>query len=614
MKKRLLFIPLAAALMASCSNDDFDGANDTYTGETEIHYLAVNIVDNADNGTRAGSEERSDYENGLPAENEVKNIRFFLFKANGEAFSPTAFVDATAEPLTTNDEPNIEKKLQAVIVFETKKTQGQADPATPAQIVAVLNPPAEITGINTVSDLQNKLADYKTDLTESGKFVMTNSVYAYAQVSDQGSAAEEHVAFDITSSNIAESKAAALANPVKIYVERVVAKARVGIASSLTKPEDVTAVDDNIYEIIGGNQPIYGADGNQGTEKKIYVKLLGWNVTGTAAQSRLVKKINREWGWSNNTWNGDNFAWGANNDWNHPTYFRSFWAQNGKDFTKENLQFGGFNKPASSDPASSDIYLADACKNFDGATPVYMQENAAWTDAGKDADYGTKLIVAAQLVDKDGNGVDLGWYAGSYYMQDDLKQVVLSNAKIFKKSSVDGNGEKYDPATTTDITIEFQTTTAAGDFTGDQRNSGVSEEINRYNCYAMVNSEFEVTAGTYYIKEGNGNYKEIKNVNELNAALKGVGALKVWESGYTYYWLDITHLAPVGKYGHVGVVRNHIYDYTLSSFKGFGIPVLDPSETIYPEIPNDPEMMYIAAQINILSWRLVNHNNTELGW
>lgn len=611
MKKRLLFIPLAAALMASCSNDDFDGANNNYTGETEIHYLAVNIVDNADNGTRADAEpdNTSDYENGLPAENEVKNIRFFLFKANGEAFSPTAYVDATAEPLTTNDETNVEKKLQAVIVFETKKTQGQADPSTPAQIVAVLNPPAEYTGFATVSALQEKVADYKTDLTESGKFVMTNSVYAYAQESE----AKEHVAFDITSSNIAKSKAAALANPVQIYVERVVAKARVGIDSEkLQKPADVNA-EGNIFAINGVEEDlIYGADGTQGAHKDIYVKLLGWNVTGTAATSRLVKKINPEWGWSNNTWSDGNFAWGASNDWNHPSYFRSFWAQNGRaldgnEFSKANLEFGGFDNTA-----TSEINLADACKSFDKSTPVYMQENAAWTDAGKDADYGTKLIVAAQLVDKDGNGVDLGWYAGSYYMQDDLKQVVLSNAKIFKKTSSSGV-DTYEPAKISDIDIDFQTTSAAGDFVGDQRQNGVSEEINRYNCYAKAKST-TIQAGTYYIKQGNGQYTEIADIAALNTALKGVGALKVWKSGYTYYWLDITHLAGIGKYGHVGVVRNHIYDYTLSSFKGFGIPVLDPSETIYPETPNDPEMMYIAAQINILSWRLVNHNNTELGW
>ena len=37
-------------------------------------------------------------------------------------------------------------------------------------------------------------------------------------------------------------------------------------------------------------------------------------------------------------------------------------------------------------------------------------------------------------------------------------------------------------------------------------------------------------------------------------------------------------------------------------------------ETIYPEVPNDPEMMYIAAKINILSWRLVDHVGAELGW
>lgn len=84
----------------------------------------------------------------------------------------------------------------------------------------------------------------------------------------------------------------------------------------------------------------------------------------------------------------------------------------------------------------------------------------------------------------------------------------------------------------------------------------------------------------------------------------------------TYYYFPIQHLGHMGKdgknYGKNGVVRNHIYDSTITKLYGLGTPVYNPDETIYPEKPEDNDS-YIAAQIKILSWRLVN-NNVELEW
>lgn len=611
MKKGLFLIPLAAAMMASCSNDDFDGNNGGFTGETEINYIAVNIVDVADNATRADDDynNRTDYENGKDAENEVKSIRFYLFKADGTPFS-TNYVDATAEEETPSNtdtpNPNVEKKLQAVIVFEAEKSDDES--VRPAQIVAVLNPPTGLGDIAKVDEVQTQVANYCTGLTTSGTFVMTNAVY----LDDKN---EEHVAYQITKNDVKDSKAAALADPVEIYVERVVAKARVSLVG-LTEATAGTLT--NVYKLAGdsGKAIIYNPDGST-SEKEIYLQLLGWNVTGTAPKSRLVKKIEEGWGSSDNT----NFVWGLNNEWNLPAYHRSFWALNPTDVNSQAaLQFGNFNgsgQTSNNGVANLNPAVGVGSSSFGSAstkgTEIYMQENASWEAAGTNPGYGTKLIVAGRLVDNEGNQVNLGWYAGSYYLKETLKQVMLSNAKIFKKTG-DSNSTTYSPVTTTEIPVEFKTTTAAGDFdAAGNRQNDVSDQVNRYNSYAYTTTT-SVTPETYYIKKNDGTYEALTSVEDINAALKGVGTVKLWDSGYTYYWLDITHLAPADKYGSVGIVRNHIYDYEISSFTGFGIPVLDPSETIYPETPNDPEMMYIAARINILSWRLVNHSNTELGW
>ena len=81
----------------------------------------------------------------------------------------------------------------------------------------------------------------------------------------------------------------------------------------------------------------------------------------------------------------------------------------------------------------------------------------------------------------------------------------------------------------------------------------------------------------------------------------------VWKNGMTYYYYVIKHLG-----NQEGVVRNHIYDTTVTKIAGLGTPVYDPEEVIYPEKPDENDH-YIAAQINILSWRLVK-NNYELKW
>ena len=86
----------------------------------------------------------------------------------------------------------------------------------------------------------------------------------------------------------------------------------------------------------------------------------------------------------------------------------------------------------------------------------------------------------------------------------------------------------------------------------------------------------------------------------------------IWDQGYSYYYFDVHHLGNPGSIGYDGIVRNHIYDTHLKSIVGIGTPVLDPTETIYPEKPEYEESI-IAAQINILQWRVVS-SEYEITW
>ena len=55
-------------------------------------------------------------------------------------------------------------------------------------------------------------------------------------------------------------------------------------------------------------------------------------------------------------------------------------------------------------------------------------------------------------------------------------------------------------------------------------------------------------------------------------------------------------------------LRLNVYKVHITGITGFGTPVYDPTtDFIVPEKPSEINT-YVAAQINILSWRLVEHN------
>ena len=610
MKKHLFMIPfIAVAMLSACSDNSYNGGDDPADkGPVESRYLAVKIVDSPTTTTRADNEpdNKTDYENGSEAENGVTNIRFYLFGDEEDGFTNTSVL--TTPKAIENDEenPNVEKTMEAVIVFQAKE-----DSNPPIQIVAVVNPPDGLKeSYDNPEELQNEVNNYL--VTDPEKFIMSNSVYVATGDSKEHI---KHVTY-----NVAESyptREEALKYPVEIYVERVVAKAILSLNESLTN--DDNSIGDNIYKLAdeSGKVKVYNGDGTTGTEKDIYIKLLGWNVTGTAPESRLVKEINPSWG--GDTYLVAPFNWGPKNEWNYETFCRSFWAINPESVTsKDVLQFGNFNtKDEKSNSEIPNVNPATGSTNFSGVE-IYMQENAAWSDEGKSPGYPTKIIIAAQLVDEDGAAVKLGSFAGTYYMQGDLEQAVLNAAKIYTKSENDG-ATTYENVK--DLPIKFITTTAAGDF--DKNGNAIDEEgnklekVNRYNSYAQANIEEGVyNPEKYYTKEGDGSYKAIASLKDLNSILKNLGVVKVWNEGHTYYWLDIRHLAPADKnqYGEFGVVRNHIYKYEIASIKGFGIPVLDEKETIYPETPDDPTMMFISAKVKILTWRVVTQSDIQIGW
>lgn len=552
MKKVLFALPLLAAALWSCSSDEpTPSVNPSEVSNGEPKYMAITLT--SDYSRSRAEQTNPDYEDGLDFENKVNTVDFYFFDEQGNA-APVKYDNSNHLTVsdfteTGKEDFNITNGTKAVIVIQTPK-----DRAIPTQIVAVVNKEAgEVYAGLSIRQLQDKLTEGRT----GNSFVMTNSVYVSGGAEQIGAQVAGHLFSD---------EDEAKANPVTIYVERTLAKVR--LKSSIT---EVTLTDGT-----KAYNPNKADKEEKFGDKQIYVKFLGWNTTATSENDRLIKKINPLW----------NAGW----TWYDAYLHRSFWAINANDNTYNYFMFEG------------DANSAKGITDFNGAY-TYIKENAAASDKANNPATPSQVIIAAQLVDEDGKPVEMAEWAGQRMTVDDLKLAFANAATLYYKTEgVDEAGQtitifnKIDPSE-----IEIKTATDAG-YLNDNDNK-------RYLVYGVLTADAAKKVW----------YSQPLNDAVLNPALTAeqikeiffaMGGAKVWTEGKTYFYFDIRHIPydiETAEFGKLGVVRNHVYDAGVTSLVGLGTPVYKPEEVIIPEKPSDDET-FIAAQIKVLSWRLVTMN------
>lgn len=554
MRIRSLFLSMVAGLaFVGCSSEEdiASGTDNGNNGEPQFLTVSVNATSTL---TRATNLE-GNYEEGEGKENTVSKVRFYFFDADGNAAkvkgeSGGTYHDVDNPTGTEKDMPNVEKILTATLVIQTPEKD-----KVPTSIVAVVNPKSDLGAVESISKLNEVIADHSSTTS----FIMSSSVYA------NGTTKMEAVN---VAGHLYSTAEAAKADPVIIHVERVLAKARLTVG--------LAANDNGVYKT--------SADGSEKFDnEEIYVKFLGWNVTTTAKESRLMKEINP--GWSSS-------LFGSTLLWNKADYYRSFWAVNPGTM---NYNYGRFN---TGDDAANAITAFDAGTEGSPKTNyTYLQENASddYTN-GTDPTKPSQVIIAAQLVKADGTTpIEFAEYAGERTTIDGLIAKYAAASGLWKDNA-EGTGKVG-----IDVTdIELKTATTAGE--ADQNTPG------RYKVYAQL------TVGAAKKTWYNSSSADA-TVVDANEVLEGLGGAKVWKEGYTYYYFDIQHLngsSTADVKGKKGVVRNHIYAANIKTLTGLGTPVYDPGEVIYPEEPEDDET-FIAAEIRILSWRVVNQD-IDLKW
>ncbi|MCD8235286.1 MAG: Mfa1 family fimbria major subunit [Prevotellaceae bacterium] len=574
MKIKNLFLSMIAGLaFIGCSNEeDFSAGNNG--GELgEPQFLTVNLVTNSTNETRAefeGDPNKAKYEEGLETENKVTKVRFYFFDENDKAANVRKegdsfknYLDWTDVSEAGKDMPNVEKILGATLIIQTPKGE-----KTPDKVVAIINPTTENANETlSLTDLGDIAGNYQTYTSDN--FVMSNSTYA-----DNGS---EKMAVSVAG-KIKDTAEKAYNDPVQIYVERTVAKVRLN-----------NSLEPKVINIEGeGEVKIFKTSTDETKQEydgeEIYVRFLGWNTTAVTDKSRLVKKINPEW--------ADNLF--GNTPWNWADYHRSFWAINATDLE---YQYGAFVSDTETKKIDGNLFQAQAMTKFDKSQWVYINENASDVEEGDDPTTPTKVIIAAQLVDENGSPLQFAEYGSKRTTIDGLKNLFADNCGLYRKETTkDENGlEKITFIKITPAELTIKTATVVG--------AASQTEAGRYKSYVQLAKDED---GKWYTS----NSKDAVAIDaeKANQILKDLGSAKVWTDGYTYYYFDIKHLG-----NKTGVVRNHIYDANITKLTGLGTPVYDPEEIIYPEKPEKDTDTFIAAQINILSWRIVS-NDYELNW
>lgn len=578
---RLYSLALAGALMlgACSSSDDLkDGGATANEGKS---YIAVNIksVGTAGAGTRADyNQGTGTYEDGTANEGAISAVRFFFFNADGSPYimkgTEVNYKQLDNTPVTgatdTDHLQTIEGKTAAMLVIEGKTK------TAPAYMIAVVNP-GTLTNLKNIayreSQLRDEFTDTKfvkiaTDGTDKySNFVMSNSVY-----SENGA----RVCASSVSGHVEENQDEAAKNPVDIYVERVVAKATTTVNTEKGWEKIADGVDAGKYKIKVGKINIDAEH-----EKDVYAVVQGWGLADENRTAELEKQIDV----SSNNWTSTTLGI---DPWTTPDYHRCFWSASVP-----------FTPSSGSNPILNHAFSAFTTPF--GTTPLYTcpntlsyEEFKASNNYEKPYDNTlTKVLVAAKLVYYDQNNphpADICKYRGMQILGADnvLKQIAKDHSEYWTVDPT--NPSKHILLAPTDL--EYTRT----DFTSS--NSNV-DKLKSYEVRPVLKAGVKV-----FKKKSSDSFETTDSNDELNALL-AQSPVQVRKDGMTYYYTPIRHLAPnKTEMGYYGVVRNHSYRITINTISGFGTPVYNPDEIIDPVIPKDTET-FLAARINVLSWRVV---------
>ncbi|MBR7170670.1 MAG: Mfa1 family fimbria major subunit [Prevotella sp.] len=571
MKLRNYFFgALACLALASCSSDD-DAIDSGQNGQAgEQGYVAVKLVmpgsqtsawDNTDNGVN--------YTSGTDDETAVKDITFFIYGSDGnQVQTPITYTHSSGSTYKPSDTSlgditypstgstpstpgTIDKFTDITILLKDK---------TASQIAVVINWPYDasvVKGELTLTQLIDKTGNLNGCGT-GGQFVMSNSVYLdNSKKPVYATPIAGHVYYH---ADLANAEALAKDNPVKIPVERVLARVDFGYESpiSYTDNDKITVT---YY------------DGTEQKTKDITIKpyITGWWLHNTANDSYLVKHIS-------------DYSWGTTwTNWNDQTNMRSYWA-NMLSTTHKTYSYGAANM-----------------------NNKYCYENT-------DATSHTTLMVAATLMQKTAESpetwsqLDLVQYLNyNFLTKADFMTYIVGYLKDLGYTKDDGS--VIDPNCFTFIYNDNKNTTTL-DYDWQTKlgiASGVTLKKNG-EAATQTTLESDVIIFKYYNKGQTYYFKKIQHNPDVEDTKYGIvrnHLYKVTITGITGLGTPVPNPEDTPPTPPTDPTPDPTPDPTWPTDPTPTDP--DPDQPLDPETPTNDHSA-IAAQIMILKYRVVEQN------
>ena len=503
------------------------------------------------------------YEDGTEAESKISDVRFYFFNADGSPYllKKTLPTDPEKNWMTPKDKDKdkdingtdkdndhtVEQISKTVLVINGEKK------SAPHSVVAVINSKSLTTstlgdGALSLDALREK---QDTKFYNAGAdFVMSNSIYKKEN--------NEEYAVPV-SGHVYTSKEAAENSPIDIYVERVAAKVTTTLNTALANWEEGTTAT------WGEGKWAYKLSEKLNDKYDVYAVVDGWSVADANGRA-TVEKATLSGDWTNTLL--------GINPWTTGDYHRCFW--------ETSVAFNNGNKVVNQSFEAITARFGNSVytlPNTPGATTDFKDkmENSL-----------TKVIVAAHLYYKDDAGVfkpaEICKYKGIQYLG--AKNVLKVVANEIKNTYCKKVGDDFVSITDEDLTFATSVPT------------GGSANLKDYEVIPQIKSD----AVIYDADPAH----HLVTVAEANKALAvEANKAQVRTEGCVYYYTPIRHLAAnEANLGYYGVVRNHSYKVTIQEVKGFGTPVFNPEKEIDPTLPEEKDI-YLAARINVLSWRVV---------
>ena len=485
-----------------------------------------------------------EYAAGTEAERAVHSAYIFFFKENGEAFY------VTDGDTSTNNGPK--NYIEVELEKEGEKMDNVSDVNKSVLVLKNYKGeyPAQLVAVLNWTPAQNSytLENLKTKMTGLGNnadgYVMCNAAYL-------DNAGKEKYTTDVRIENIVKRTAGESEDD---------AKARAMATPVVVHVERVAA---KVEFAAKQNGKFHVGEVNS---TPVYAQITGYELYNDYEESWLMKRIDP-------TWTAANIGF----NWNDANWYRSYWAKSiAKSFENNSFSWD-YNTEA--EKFNSTVFAGD------DTLPLYCCENTReWSEAN---DVRTKVIVKARLVDANDNAIELvNWY-GKYYVGEETVKSVVANT-LANNYYYSTDGQNFTGIEGADIECTMRNVV----------------DVNAFEVFFQLSDAGE--AKTWY-EYKDGNYSVIA-LDVLNERLAAVEPALVYKDGMTYYYTNIKHLGATDTTAEFGVVRNHLYRVNVTDIVGYGTPVYNGSTGfLTPEKPVDVST-YVAAQINILSWRIVDED------